>query len=55
MQFCLHFGDGKEELVRRIIEKLSESGKFIYYGSADWSPIMAGIVDKFGVSWCVFV
>lgn len=55
MQFCLHFGDGKEELVRRIIEKLSESGKFIYHGSTDWSPIMAGIVDKFGVSWCVFV
>lgn len=55
MQFCLHFGDGKEELVRGIIGKLSDGGKFTYHGSTDWSPLLAGIVDKFGVNWCVFV
>ena len=55
MQFCMHFGDGKEELVRSIIRKLSDGGKFTYHGSTDWSPLMAGIVDKFGVNWCIFV
>ncbi|MCL2030094.1 MAG: VOC family protein [Oscillospiraceae bacterium] len=55
MQFCLHFGAGKEELVREIIEKLSAGGTFTYHGPTDWSPLMAGIRDQFGVNWCVFV
>ena len=55
MQFCLHFGDGKEELVRGIIEKLSDGGTFTYHDSTDWSPLVAGIIDKFGVNWCIFV
>lgn len=55
MQFCLHFGEGKEELVRKIIDKLSIDGKFTYHGSTDWSPLMAGIIDKFGINWCIFV
>ncbi|MCL2003486.1 MAG: VOC family protein [Oscillospiraceae bacterium] len=55
MQFCLHFGEGKEALVRSIIGKLSDGGKLTYHGSTDWSPLMAGIIDKFGVNWCVFV
>lgn len=55
MQFCLHFGEGKEELVQSIIKKLGNGGKFTYHGSTDWSPLMAGIIDKFGVNWCIFV
>jgi len=55
IQFCLHFGEGKEEIVRNIIGKLSDGGKFTYHGSTDWSPLMAGIIDKFGVNWCIFV
>jgi len=55
MQFCLHFGEGKEELVRKIIDNLSEGGKFTYHGPTDWSPLVAAIVDKFGVHWCIFV
>ena len=55
MQFCLHFGAGKEDIVRGIIEKLSGGGKLTYHGSTDWSPLMAGIIDRFGVNWCIFV
>ena len=55
MQFCLHFGDGKEELVKNIIEKLSDDGMFTYNDATDWSPLVAGIIDKFGVNWCIFV
>jgi len=53
MQFCLHFGDGKEELVRGIIEKLSDGGRFNYHGATHWSPLVAGIVDRFSVCWCI--
>ena len=55
MQFCLDFGEGKQELVEKIIENLSDGGKFNYHGSTDWSPLVADIVDKFGVRWCIFV
>ena len=55
MQFCLHFGEGKEALVQKIIENLGDGGQFTYHGPTDWSPLMAGIIDKFGVNWCIFV
>ena len=55
MQFCLHFGEGKEELVRKIITNLSDGGKTQYIGQTDWSPLMADLIDKFGVRWCIFV
>jgi len=54
MQFCLDFGEGKEELVREIIEKLGDGGKLTYH-DVDWSSIMADITDKYGVRWCIFV
>jgi PhnB protein len=55
MQFCLHFGEGKEAQVRSIIEKLSDGGSFTYHGPIDWSPLLAEMIDKFGVNWCIFV
>ncbi len=55
MQFCLHFGTGKEDIVREIIGKLKEGAASAYHGSTDWSPLMAGIIDKFGVNWYIFV
>ena len=55
MQFCLHFGEDKEEIVKSIIEQLSDGGEFTYHGATDWSPLLAGIIDKFGVNWCIFV
>ncbi len=55
MQFCLHFGEGNEELVQKIINNLSEGGKNDFSGSADWSPLVADLTDKFGVRWGIFV
>jgi len=55
VQICLHFGAGKEDAVRRIIEELGEGGTFTYRGETGWSPLMAGIIDTFGVWWCVYV
>lgn len=55
MQFCLHFGKGKEELVQKIIDNLSNGGELRYSGAVDWSPLLADIIDKFGVRWCIFV
>ena len=55
LQICLHFGAEKEETARRVIEQLGEGGRFTFRGSTGWSPLMAGIVDPFGVWWCVYV
>ena len=55
MQFCLHFGEGNEELVRRIIDNLSDGGEILYPGPVEWSPLLTDLIDKFGVRWCIFV
>jgi len=55
MHFCLHFGEGNEELVQKITDNLSESGKISFSGSAEWSPLLADLIDKFGVRWGIFV
>lgn len=56
MQFCLHMGDGAEDEVRRIWEILSSgSENAAAPAPCDYSPCQFTLVDKFGVSWCVFV
>ena len=56
MQLCLHFGEGKEALVKQIYDTLKEGAKIDYpLGPCDWSPSMASLIDKYGVSWCIFV
>jgi PhnB protein len=56
MQFCLHFGEGKEDIVRKIYDVLKD-GATIHYplSPCDWSPLMVGLYDKYGVNWCIFV
>lgn len=55
MQFCLHFGEGNEELVRKIFNVLKEDAVITYpLGSAEWSTLVVGLIDKFGVHWCIF-
>ena len=55
MQFCLHFGEGNEELVRKIFNVLKEDAEITYpLGSAEWSTLVVGLIDKFGVHWCLF-
>jgi len=57
MQFCLEFGEGKEEIVKKAYEFLKEDARKFdcLIGPCDWSPCMFSLVDKFGVHWCVFV
>jgi len=56
MQFCLHLGDGKEDEVRKIYDTLKDSAEIQYpLSPCDWSTLMIGLIDKFGVNWCVFV
>ena len=55
MQFCLEFGEGKEEIVREIIDRLSDGALSAQIIPVDFSPLLADITDKFGVRWCIFV
>ena len=56
MQFCFHYGEGNEAAVISAYEFLSEGGEVIFpLGECLFSPLMGGIIDKFGVSWCLFV
>ena len=56
MQFCLEFGEGAEEIVKKAYEVLKDGATITYpLGPCDWSPLMICLIDKFGVSWCIFV
>lgn len=56
MQFCLHFGDGKEETVRNIYNLLKDGAEILYpLNPVDYSPLLADLIDKYGVRWCIFV
>jgi len=60
MQFCLHFGDGKETVVKKAYDVLKEdciklTAPITKPGECPWSPCLFGLIDKFGVNWCVFV
>ena len=56
MQFCFHFGEGGEENVRKAYEALKEDAEIICpLEPCSYSPLMAALIDKFGVSWCIFV
>lgn len=56
MQFCLHFEESEEHLVRKAYEILKE-GAIINFplGSCDYSNLMVDLTDKFGVRWCLFI
>lgn len=56
MQFCLHFGEGKEELVQKAYNTLKDGAKIIYpLSPCDYSTLMVDLIDKYGVRWCIFV
>lgn len=56
MQFCLHFGEGKEELVHRAYNALKEDALILYpLSSCEFSLLMVDLIDKYGVRWCIFV
>ena len=56
MMLCLHFGKGKEAVVRKIYNVLKDEAKVVSpLEPCDYSPLQTVITDKFGVCWCVFV
>jgi PhnB protein len=55
-QFCLLYGEGNEDKVKKAYEILKEGSEILFpLGSCDFSPLCADFVDKFGVRWCLFV
>lgn len=55
MQFCLHFGQDKENLVQKAYDVLSDGAQVLYpLGSCEFSPLMVDLIDRYGVRWCIF-
>lgn len=56
MMFCFHFGAGGEDNVKAAYEVLKEGANIhASIGPCSFSPYMFGLIDKFGVNWCIFV
>ena len=60
MQFCLHFGEGKEAFVKKAYDVLKEdcvklTAPITSPGECPWSPCLFGVIDKFSVNWCIYV
>ena len=56
MQFCLHLGERKEEVVRKAYDVLRDGAKIAFpLGESFFSPCMFGLIDKFEVNWNLFV
>jgi len=56
MMFCLHFGKGKEALVQQAYDALKDGAQIHDpLGPCGFSSFMFGLIDRFGVNWCIFV
>ena len=56
MQFCLHYGEGHEAEIERAYAMLKVGGDVISPpGACSFSPLMACVIDRFGVNWCLFI
>ena len=56
MQFCLQYGEGNERLVENAYNVLKEDAEIISsLAPCSYSPLMAALIDKYGVHWCLFV
>jgi PhnB protein len=55
MQFCFHFEKEETEKVRKAYEILKDGAKIVWpLGPCSYSPYMFALIDKFGISWCLF-
>ena len=55
MQLCFQLG-GDEVLIKKIYETLKKDADIHFpLGKCVFSPLMFGLVDKFGVNWCFFI
>ena len=56
MQFCLHYGEGNEDKVRKAYELLKTDAKILIpLAPCEFSPLMADFIDKYGIRWCLFI
>lgn len=56
MQFCIQFGEGQEDKVRKAYETLLDGSKIITpFGELFFSPCGVELINKYGVWWCLFV
>lgn len=56
MQFCIQFGEGQEDKVRKAYEVLCDGSEIITpFGEFFFSPCGVELIDKYGVWWCLFV
>jgi PhnB protein len=55
MQFCFHLEPGSEEFAGRAYHALSVGAEVTDpLGPCFYSPCMFSLIDRFGVSWCLF-
>lgn len=55
MQFCLQFGEGNEDKVKKAYEVMLEGSKIITpLGKMIFTPCGVELIDKYGVWWCLF-
>lgn len=56
MQFCLHYGEGNEDMVSKAYEILKTDAKILMpLAPCKFSTLMADLIDKYGIRWCLFV
>ncbi len=56
MQFCFHFEESEIERVKHAYEVLKDGAEISYpLGESFFSKCMFGLIDKFGVNWCLFI
>jgi len=55
MMFCMHFGAGGEDHVRHAYDVLKDGARIhTPIGPCSFSPCMFGLIDSYGINWCVF-
>ncbi len=56
MQFCFQLEESEIEKVKNAYEALKEGADIAYpLGECFYSKCMFGLVDRFGVNWCMFI
>ncbi|WP_286908530.1 hypothetical protein [Clostridium sp. UBA1652] len=55
MQFCFHYGERNEDMVRHGYDTLKVGSKTLFpLEPCDFSRLCVDFIDKFGVRWCLF-
>ncbi len=56
MQFCLHYGEGNEDMVRKAYDTLKTDAKILMpLAPCEFSSLMTDLIDKYGIRWCLFI